>query len=77
MNISDNREVVEWILFLLDKKSKELGLFPQSSKITVHKIVNIDNEVKRISTPLFEDDFSEDEQKDYARKNIAQLILRI
>ena len=72
--LSDNREDVEWILFLLDKKSKELGLFPQSSKITVHKIVNIDNEVKRISTPLFEDDFSEDEQKDYARKNIAQLI---
>ena len=72
--LSDNRENVEWILFLLDKKSKELGLFPQSSKITVHKIVDIDAEVKRISTPLFENDFSEDDRKDYARKNIAQLI---
>lgn len=35
----------------LDMHSKDIGLFPQSSKIDVHRITNIDNEVKSISQP--------------------------
>lgn len=72
--LAKSKEIVEWILFLLDKKSKELGLFPQAAKIAVHKILDINDEVKRISKPLFDDDFGEKEQKEYARKSIAALL---
>ena len=58
--LAKDEETVRWILFLLDLKSKELGLFPQSSKVSVHKIVDIYDEVKRISKPLFEDDVDDD-----------------
>lgn len=36
----------------LDLISKDIGLFPQSSKIGIHRIENIDNELKSISNPL-------------------------
>lgn len=41
--LAKEEETVSWVLFLLDKKSKELGLFPQASKVSVHKIINIDD----------------------------------
>lgn len=72
--LADNEKTVQWVLFLLDKKSKELGLFPQSSKIDVHKIDDINLEVKRISLPLFEDDFEEEEKQKIAIKNISILL---
>ena len=59
---------------MLDKKSKELGLFPQASKVSVHKIINIDDEVKRISKPLFEDDIEEEEKPDIASQNIYKML---
>ncbi len=72
--LSDNEDTVRWVLFLLDKKSKELGLFPQSSKIAVHKIEDIDDEVKRISKPLFEDEFDDEKKPAIAVNAIRKLI---
>lgn len=73
--LADNEEVVRWVLFLLDKRSKELGLFPQSSKIAIHEISNIDNEIKRISKPLFEDEF-DDEKKPKVAIDAIKLLLK-
>jgi hypothetical protein len=39
------------MLVRLDQLSKDIGLFPQSSKISIHKIKNIDDELKSISQP--------------------------
>lgn len=72
--LAKDKETVRWVLFLLDKKSKELGLFPQASKVSVHKIINIDDEVKRISKPLFEDDIEEEEKPDTASQNIYKML---
>lgn len=72
--LAKDEETVRWVLFLLDKKSKELGLFPQASKVSVHKIINIDDEVKRISKPLFEDDIEEEEKTDTASQNIYKMF---
>ena len=72
--LAKDKETVRWVLFLLDKKSKELGLFPQASKVSVHKIINIDDEVKRISKPLFEDDIEEEEKPDIASQNIYKML---
>jgi retron-type reverse transcriptase len=38
-------------LVALDVRSKELGLFPQSSKIHIHRVVDIEEEFKSISLP--------------------------
>lgn len=72
--LAKNEETVRWILFLLDKKSKELGLFPQASKVSVHKIVNIDDEVKRISKPLFDDDVEEEVKPEIASSSISMML---
>ena len=39
-------------LVALDLLSKDVGLFPQSSKISLHKIKNIEDELKTISNPI-------------------------
>ncbi len=38
-------------LVRLDILSKDIGLFPQSSKISIHKVKNIEEELKSISNP--------------------------
>lgn len=35
----------------LDMLSKDVGLFPQSSKISIHKVVDIEDELKTVSNP--------------------------
>ncbi len=72
--LSKDEKTVKWVLFHLDKKSKELGLFPQASKISVHKIERIEDEIKQISKPLFEDDIEEEEKPDEAAISIATLV---
>ena len=59
---------------LLDVKSKELGLFPQSSKIVIHEVTNIDNEIKRISKPLFDDEFDDEKNAEIAVKAIQKML---
>lgn len=39
------------LLVRLDEMSKDIGLFPQSGKIGIHRIVNLDEELKSISDP--------------------------
>ena len=36
----------------LDKLSKDVGLFPQSGKIYIHRVKNIEDELKSISSPV-------------------------
>ena len=72
--LSNNEDTLKWIVFLLDKKSKELGLFPQSAKINIHKITNIEEEIKRISKPLFDDEFDDKGKSLVALKNINELL---
>ena len=69
-----NENTVKWVLFLLDKKSKELGLFPQSSKISTHEITDINKEIKRISKPLFEDEFDDEKKSQIAIDSIRKLL---
>lgn len=38
-------------LVSLELRSKEVGLFPQSDKINIHRVKNIDDEIKTISRP--------------------------
>ncbi|MDD4009675.1 MAG: RNA-directed DNA polymerase [Fermentimonas sp.] len=40
------------VLAHLDYASKQIGLFPQSQKISIHKIEDIDKETKSISIPI-------------------------
>lgn len=72
--MAEDEETVKWVLFLLDKKSKELGLFPQATKVFVHKITDIEEEIKRISIPLFEDDLDDNEKSIEAAKTIKTLL---
>ena len=72
--LASDENTVKWVLFLLDKKSKELGLFPQSSKITTHEITDIDKEIKRISKPLFDDEFDDKKKSQIAVDAIKQLL---
>ncbi len=72
--LSPDEDTVKWILFLLDKKSKELGLFPQSSKISTHEITDIDKEIKRISKPLFEEEFDDEKKSQIATDAIRKLL---
>lgn len=72
--LAADENTVKWVLFLLDKKSKELGLFPQSSKITTHEITDIDKEIKRISKPLFDDEFDNEKKSQIAVGAIKQLL---
>ena len=39
------------LLVRLDEMSKDIGLFPQSGKIGIHRITNIDDELKSVSNP--------------------------
>lgn len=40
------------MLIRFDRLSKDIGLFPQSSKIEIHEVKNIDDELKSISNPV-------------------------
>ena len=39
------------LLIRLDEMSKDIGLFPQSGKIGIHRIKNVDDELKSVSNP--------------------------
>ena len=46
-----NEHILRRMLVRLDQLSKDIGLFPQSSKISIQKIKNIEDELKSISQP--------------------------
>lgn len=72
--LAKDQNTADWVLFLLDVKSKELGLFPQSSKINTHRISNINDEIKRISLPLYSDELASSEKPEVARNKAQRLI---
>ena len=39
-------------LVSLDRLSKDVGLFPQSAKINIHRVTNIQDELKSVSSPV-------------------------
>ena len=44
-------DILRRMLIRLDTLSKDIGLFPQSSKVYIHKITDIEEELKSISNP--------------------------
>jgi hypothetical protein len=46
-----NEQVLRRLLVALDHKSKDIGLFPQSSKISIHRVTDIEKELKSVSNP--------------------------
>ncbi|HWU75255.1 MAG TPA: RNA-directed DNA polymerase [Rhodanobacter sp.] len=46
-----NEHVLRRLLVTLDHKSKDIGLFPQSSKISIHRVTDIEKELKSVSNP--------------------------
>lgn len=54
-SFSDLRRMVTW----LDYLSKEVGLFPQASKLEIREVTDIDDELKSVSQP-YEDLYDED-----------------
>lgn len=62
-------------LITLDFKSKEIGLFPQSAKVSIHRVTDIEQEMKGISQPGSPQSFSVvDHSK--VRKALAELSPR-
>lgn len=49
---AQNEHDLRLVLVELDLASKDIGLFPQSSKISLHKVTNIEDEIKNISDVL-------------------------
>ena len=72
--LAKDKETAEWVLFLIDKYSKDLGLFPQASKVNIRKVTDINDEIKRISLPLFEDEYLEDIKYEIAYKRLQKMI---
>jgi hypothetical protein len=46
-----NEHVLRRLLVALDLLSKDVGLFPQSGKISIHRVYNIEDELKTVSNP--------------------------
>jgi hypothetical protein len=64
-SLPDLRRMITWLDFL----SKEVGLFPQSSKIHPHRVTDIEEELKSVSQPF-------DEVYDEEAGTIDQWLLR-
>ena len=47
-----SEEHLRHALVSLDRLSKDVGLFPQSSKIDIHRVINIQDELKSVSSPI-------------------------
>lgn len=60
-------------LVSLDLLSREIGLFPQSSKIEIHRVTNIENELKSISNPPEDSVASDDPNQKSVRLRLQHL----
>ncbi|RQV93532.1 hypothetical protein EH220_08145 [bacterium] len=61
------------MLVKLDKLSKDIGLFPQTGKIGIHKVSNIEDELKSVSRPTEEAIKSKAVDQKKLRVRIAKL----
>jgi hypothetical protein len=55
------------LLVQLDRLCKDIGLFPQSSKIKVHRVTDIESELKSVSSPT---------EASISRKTVNQRLLK-
>lgn len=60
-------------LVRMDHLSKDVGLFPQSGKIDIHKIADIEKELKTVSSPMTPKIFKAAINQKQLRKDIAHL----
>jgi len=65
------------VLVQMDLLSKRIGLFPQSSKIDIHRIGDIENEIKSISHPPEPADIRRNPNQPRVRRRLAQLSPRL
>ena len=73
-SLPDLRRMVTW----LDYLSKEVGLFPQSSKLEIRQITDIESELKSVSQPyeeLYDEECGDLDQK-LLRRRIKELSAR-
>ena len=61
------------MLIKLDKLSKDIGLFPQTNKIGIHKVSNIEEELKSVSRPTEDSIRSKVVDQKKLRKRIVTL----
>ena len=71
--LGKTEENVRKALLELDYISKEIGLFPQSSKINIHKISDIEEEIKTISLPPEPINF----QNSFDQKDVRNRIMEL
>jgi len=64
-------------LIQLDLQSKHIGLFPQSSKVDIHKVIHIEDEIKSISNPPEIITRFPDPDQDAVRKRLQELSPRL
>jgi len=65
---------LQQMLMKLDYWSKQLGLYPQSSKIGIHQVVNIEEEIKAISKPFDFEKLPEELIPKAVEKKLSELI---
>jgi reverse transcriptase-like protein len=71
-----NEQDLRVLLVKLDLISKEIGLFPQTGKINIHKVKNIADEIKSISNPPEVTVGKASEDQDTLRRRINKLSPR-
>jgi hypothetical protein len=73
-SLPDLRRVVTW----LDYLSKEVGLFPQASKLDIHRVTDIEEELKSVSDPFEEvyDEESDEFDQKLLRQRLRELSAR-
>ena len=68
-----DEEALRRELVKLDVRSKEIGLFPQGSKIHIHKVTDIEDELKSISNPPELSVAGSDPDQRHVRKRLVEL----
>jgi hypothetical protein len=64
------------MLVVLDCLSKEVGLFPQSSKISIHEVKDIEEEIKSVSNPNDPTPFDRSTDQVKLRRQLIELTPR-
>jgi hypothetical protein len=70
-SLADLRRVVTW----LDMLSKDIGLFPQSSKIEPHEVTDIEAELKAVSQPF--DQVLDDEDHGIDQDKLCHRLMQL
>jgi Reverse transcriptase (RNA-dependent DNA polymerase) len=76
---ASREDALRRMLIRLDTLSKDVGLFPQASKINIHKIEDIEEELKSVSAPYgpSPEDDDEDEDETRSQRDIRTKIISI